>query len=112
MYNFNENGVCMSPKIVFELDNTDGYVKINVAEDENKKWCFGYSYKYYDSSKQGGQHPCSFILSGTYDSELEATVAAINSILEGRTLFHKIPSIKNKLLNFKNDTLFPQLKLF
>jgi hypothetical protein len=70
MYNFNENGVCMCPKAVFEMDNTDGYILITIAQNEKKKWCFGYSYKYYDSSCQGGIQPCSFSFGGTHDSEI------------------------------------------
>jgi hypothetical protein len=110
MYNFNDNGVCIYPKVAYELDNTDGFVQITIAEYEGK-YCYGYKYKYHDPSSQGGESPCMNLFE-MYDTEDKAIIAAIDEIIEVRKLFNRITTIKNKLKNFKNDTLFQQLKLF
>lgn len=98
---WNVHNVCINPHRI-EINSDNGYVVVKTASAHGK-WFVGADYSYRDN---GGGSPCYYDIKKSYNSEKEAIIAGFKSLLKRKLSNYLLTSIKEKLFEQRQLSLF------
>lgn len=108
-YGYNIFGVCITPKQVIHWQNKSDWFTVGTAQSDNGRWNFDLAYQFGHNIAGGEKAYYSSKYHIGYETEREAIIAALDSLLNHTP---NCKSIINIIKRFRAETMVVQLTLF